>query len=172
MQAWINVGSISVENLHKIVYHREINNRKEVSHVKLNQCINYLLTTAQHTVFQTMSTNLSQFDLTPVQYGVLYCLWEMDKPNPKEIAEELRLENSTISGILERMEKKELIVRNISPEDRRFIQIELTEKAKALRDDVLQTVENVNQEVLSVFPKEEQEQFKTYLRVLAGVPEV
>lgn len=137
--------------------------------MKLNQCINYLLTTAQHAVFQKMSTNLAPYDLTPVQYGVLYCLWEMDKTNPKEIAEELQLENSTISGVLERMEKKELIVRNISTEDRRFIQIGLTEKAKTLRDGVLETVENVNQEVLSVFSQEEQELLKKYLRILAGI---
>ena len=66
--------------------------------MELNQCINYLLTTAQHAVFQEMSAQLSKFDVTPVQYGVMYCLWVKKKNSPKEIAEELRLENSTISG--------------------------------------------------------------------------
>ena len=66
----------------------------------LNNCINYLLTGAQHTVFQYMKKNLAQFDITPIQYGVLGCIWEFDMHNPKDIAAHLGVENSTISGIL------------------------------------------------------------------------
>ena len=137
--------------------------------MQLEECVNYLLTTAQHSVFLKMTEKLSVFDLTPVQYAVLYCLWENDKKSPKEIAERLKLENSTISGILERMEKKGLIKRMISKEDRRFIQIMLTEKGAALEDDVLAAVDEVNEEVMSVFSKEECENLKTQLRVLAGL---
>lgn len=137
--------------------------------MQLEECVNYLLTTAQHSVFLKMTEKLSVFDLTPVQYAVLYCLWENDKKSPKEIAERLKLENSTISGILERMEKKGLIKRMISKEDRRFIQIMLTEKGAALEEDVLATVDEVNEEVMSVFSKEECENLKTQLRVLAGL---
>ena len=70
----------------------------------LDNCINYLLTGAQHSVFQYMKKNLAQFDITPIQYGVLGCIWEFDMHNPKDIAAHLGVENSTISGILERME--------------------------------------------------------------------
>ena len=96
--------------------------------MQLEECVNYLLTTAQHSVFLKMTEKLSAFDITPVQYAVLYCLWENDRRSPKEIAERLKLENSTISGILERMEKKGLIERSISKEDRRFIQVLVTKK--------------------------------------------
>ena len=115
--------------------------------MELTQCINYLLTTAQHKVFQVMSSRLQKFDVTPVQYGVMYCLWIEGKTKPKEIAAELKLENSTISGVLERMEKKELIERQVSKEDRRFIEVVLTEKGKALQNPILATVEEVNKEV-------------------------
>ena len=101
--------------------------------MQLEQCVNYLLTAAQHSVFQKMTDKLSTFDITPVQYGALYCLWETNKQSPKEIAEVLRLENSTISGILERMEKKGLIERSISKEDRRFIRVHLTGKRKGIK---------------------------------------
>lgn len=137
--------------------------------MQLEECVNYLLTTAQHSVFLKMTEKLSTFEITPVQYAVLYCLWENDKRSPKEIAERLKLENSTISGILERMEKKELIKRSISKEDRRFIQVILTKKGASLKEDVLETVEQVNNEVLSVFSAEECDQLKKILRTLAGV---
>ena len=116
--------------------------------MELNQCINYLLTTAQHAVFQEMSAQLSKIDVTPVQYGVMYCLWVKKKNSPKEIAEELRLENSTISGVLERMEKKGLIKRKVSKEDRRFVEIILTDKGNDLEEPILETVEEVNRIVL------------------------
>ena len=61
----------------------------------LDNCINFLLTGAQHVVFQYMKKNLSQFDITPIQYGVLGCIWEFDMHNPKEIAAHLGVENST-----------------------------------------------------------------------------
>ena len=102
--------------------------------MELNQCINYLLTTSQHRVFQEVSKRLEPFDVTPVQYGVLYCLWKGDKTTPKEIAAELKLENSTISGILDRMEKKDLLKRQVSIEDRRYIEVVLTEKVLPLRN--------------------------------------
>lgn len=137
--------------------------------MQLEECVNYLLTTAQHSVFLKMTEKLSVFDITPVQYAVLYCLWENDKRSPKEIAERLKLENSTISGILERMEKKGLIERSISKEDRRYIQVMLTEKGANLKDAVLAAVEEVNNEVMSVFSDKDREMLKSWLRLLAGI---
>lgn len=137
--------------------------------MQLEECVNYLLTTAQHSVFLKMTEKLSVFDITPVQYAVLYCLWENDKRSPKEIAERLKLENSTISGILERMEKKGLIERSISKEDRRYIQVMVTEKGASLKDAVLAAVEEVNNEVMSVFSDNDREMLKSWLRLLAGI---
>lgn len=137
--------------------------------VELNQCINYLLTTAQHTVFQELSSKLSVYGITPVQYGVLYCLWILDKTNPKEIAEELQLENSTISGVLERMEKKELIKRSVSKEDRRFIEISLTELGNSLKEPVLKTVEEVNKYFTKNLEEKEEQVFKKTLRAIAKI---
>ena len=130
--------------------------------MELTQCINYLLTTAQHKVFQEMSSRLEKFDVTPVQYGVMYCLWIEGKTK-------LKLENSTISGVLERMEKKELIERQVSKEDRRFIEVVLTEKGKALQNPILATVEEVNKDVLSEMSQEEQSELKKALRILGGL---
>lgn len=124
--------------------------------MELTHCINYLLTTAQRRIFQELSTRLEPYDVTPVQYGVLYCLWETDIHTPREIADKLQLENSTISGVLDRMEKKELIERQVSRKDRRYIEVVLTEKGEKLKNDVLATVEQFNEDVMSAFSKENQ----------------
>ena len=139
--------------------------------MELNQCINYLLTTSQHRVFQEVSKRLEPFDVTPVQYGVLYCLWKVDKTSPKEIAAELKLENSTISGILDRMEKKDLLKRQVSTEDRRYIEVVLTEKGAALEKPVLDTIDTANIDILADISDEEQQILKKNLRLLAGLEE-
>lgn len=128
--------------------------------MELTHCINYLLTTAQRRVFQALSARLEPYDVTPVQYGVLYYLWETDIHTPREIADKLQLENSTISGVLERMEKKDLIERQVSKKDRRYIEVVLTDKGASLKDNVLRTVEQFNDDVMVVLSPEEQDTLK------------
>ena len=127
---------------------------------------NYLLTGAQHTVFQYMKKNLAQFDITPIQYGVLGCIWEFDMHNPKDIAAHLGVENSTISGILERMENKGLIRRMIDSTDRRYIYIELTDVSRELEVPVRTVVTEVDRKVLEIFNGEEEAALKNALRRL------
>lgn len=134
--------------------------------MELTHCINFLLTTAQRKVFQELSARLEKYDVTPVQYGVLYCLWETDKNKPREIADMLQLENSTISGVLERMEKKGLIERQVSKKDRRYIEVIPTAKGLSLKDDVLLTVEQFNEDILSDFSEEKQDFLKAALNKL------
>mgnify|MGYP000299679600 CR=1 FL=1 len=53
--------------------------------MELTQCINYLLTTAQHKVFQEMSSRLEKFDVTPVQILVSCIVYGSEgKTKPKE----------------------------------------------------------------------------------------
>ena len=86
--------------------------------VDYTRCINFLLTISQHEVFLIFSENLSEFGITPGQYGVLACLWKDETLTPKEIANILRVENSTISGVLDRMQKRGLIDRILDPKNR------------------------------------------------------
>ena len=137
--------------------------------MKLQGCINYLLTTAQHEVFQNFSAGLSRFHITPGQYGVLNCLWEHKSCTPKEIAQSLRLENSTISGVLDRMQKRGLIDRIVDPNDRRSIQVIPTETGMAMRDAVLQVIDELNMEVLDCFSPEEREILMNALRKIGNV---
>ncbi|HIY05229.1 MAG TPA: MarR family transcriptional regulator [Candidatus Anaerotignum merdipullorum] len=135
--------------------------------MELTQCINYLLTTAQHSVFQYLSGKLSEYDVTPSQYGVLSCLWQREFATPKQISEILCLETSTISGVLDRMQKKGLIDRVINRDDRREVRVVPTEKGKALQEPISQIIDEVNESVLRCFTEEEVTMLKNQLRVIA-----
>lgn len=45
----------------------------------------------------------------------------------------------------------------------------VTKKGKNLKEDVIEAVEQVNNEVLAVFSNDEREALKNYLRTLAGI---
>ena len=136
--------------------------------MELKECINFLLTTAQHTVFQYLSQRLAPYDITPSQCGILNCLWINDGTClPRQIAELLCLETSTVSGILDRMQKKDLIDRVINPENRREILVMITPKGEALKAPVLKIIDEVNEEVLKDFSPKETEFIRKSLRQIA-----
>lgn len=137
--------------------------------MQLYGCINYLLTVTQHEVFQVFSQGLTPFNITPGQYGVLRCLWENSACTPKEIAQILRLENSTVSGVLDRMEKKGLIKRELDFNDRRSIRVVLTPEGASMRDGVLQVIDQLNKQVLDVLTPEERRVFIDSLRKIGEV---
>ena len=132
--------------------------------MEMNECINFLLTTAQHTVFQYLKSELAQFDVTPVQYGILKCLWDEDSQTPKQISNILSLDGSTITGILDRIENKGLVMRVANKEDRRTLKVELTNEGLLLRVQIEKIIEEVNKKVLINFSEEEQNQLKQYLK--------
>lgn len=137
--------------------------------MELTQCINYLLTTAQHTVFQYLSMKLSSYDITPSQYGVLSCLWDTGYATPKQISEKLCIETSTISGVLDRMQKKKLVERVVNKNDRREVRVVITRKGKLLKEPIQQIIEDVNREVLKDFDEKDIEVLKNNLRSIASM---
>jgi hypothetical protein len=141
--------------------------RKELPTMPHKNCINFALTIAQHEVFLVFSNALSRFGITPGQYGVLTCLWDKETSiTPKEIAQTLHVENSTISGVLDRMQKQGLVTRILNPNNRRSIRVEATEKGWQLKDPLLHEIDSLNQRLLSnLTPAERQELFRLLGRI-------
>lgn len=135
--------------------------------MEMNECINFLLTKTQHTVFQYLKSELAEFDVTPVQYGVLKCLWDENSQTPKQIAAVLSLDGSTITGIIDRIVTKGLVVRIASIEDRRTLNVELTNEGLLLREPIEKIIEEVNKKVLIKFTSEEQAQLKQALKIIS-----
>lgn len=124
--------------------------------MQLQECINFLLTIAQHTVVQSLTQRLAPYGITPSQYGVLNCLWlNSGICLPRQIAETLYLETPTVSGILDRMQKKELIDRAINEENRREILVKITEKGRALEKPVQKVIDELNSEVMKGFSEKD-----------------
>ena len=72
-------------------------------------------------------------DLTGPQLTVLKMLEGVGDLSLSELSERIRAQNSTVTGIIDRMEREGLVVRARSTEDRRVVHIRLTEKGATHR---------------------------------------
>lgn len=77
---------------------------------------------------------LDELGLTYPQYLVMLVLWESDRRSVSEIGEQLFLDSATLTPLLKRLEKAELLSRRRSREDERRVDVELTERGRALHD--------------------------------------
>lgn len=71
--------------------------------------------------------------LTPPQYVVLDALARRDQRPLKELADEAHCTRATITGIVDVLERKELVTRQPNPADRRSLLVTLTEDGKRLQ---------------------------------------
>ena len=133
----------------------------------LNQCLNLILTRAQQVVHQHFRTQLEVLDVTPVQYAVLDTLWKEDNLTPSQIAGSISLDSSTVTGILDRLENKNLVKRMPDPTDRRAVRVTLTNNGRELEEPLMKIIAECNQTVMKVFTLDEQEVLIKILQRLA-----
>lgn len=75
-------------------------------------------------------------DLTGPQLTVVKMLEQIGDLSLSELSERIRAQNSTVTGIIDRMEREGLVVRERSKEDRRVVYIKLTAKGRKLAEEI------------------------------------
>ena len=71
--------------------------------------------------------------LTPPQYQVLYILWDRDELPLKDLASACSCTRATITGLIDGLERKGLVIRKPNPADRRSLLAALTDEGRALQ---------------------------------------
>lgn len=75
-------------------------------------------------------------DLTGPQLTVVKLLETVGDLSLSELSEKIRAQNSTVTGIIDRMERENLVTRERSKEDRRVVHIKLTSKGRELAREI------------------------------------
>lgn len=96
----------------------------------LNAFIN--INRAVNSIGTRISKNFQQKGLTESQFGVLEALLHLGPLYQKEIAEKLLVSSGNITMVIDNLEKRELVKRLRYQKDRRYFNIELTNKGKNL----------------------------------------
>ncbi|QLA15425.1 MarR family winged helix-turn-helix transcriptional regulator [Desulfolutivibrio sulfoxidireducens] len=79
-------------------------------------------------------------DVTPEQWGVLLCLWRQEGLTQTELADRTVKDRTTITRILDLLEKKGLAERRKDPMDRRSFRVHLTDAGRGAREILLPLV--------------------------------
>jgi DNA-binding MarR family transcriptional regulator len=102
--------------------------------LKLNNQICFPIYSVSRLITKAYKPFLEEMGLTYPQYLVLLVLWENDNISMNKIGEKLLLNSNTLSPLVKRMEKLELLRRKRSEKDERSVFIQLAEKGKELKN--------------------------------------
>ena len=112
-------------------------------------------------------------DLTGPQLTVIKLLEQVGDLSLSELSDKIRAQNSTVTGIIDRMEREDLVVRERSTEDRRVVKIRLTPKGLELARDVPVEPMVIFRSALEALSKEDmQDLLKILLKVSKRVKSI
>ena len=95
-----------------------------------------------------------EHDLTPPQAQLLCVLSDAPR-GMAELAQTLRLEKSSVTGLVDRAERRGLVCRVASTTDRRVVTVELTEDGAALADTFHEAASKRLNETVASLPERE-----------------
>ena len=128
-----------------------------------NTCI--LLAKAEQAHLQRTKNRFSRegVDITPVQWLVLYTLYIKDGESITQLAKRCYLDNATITGVIDRLEKAGYVSREPLEGDRRVYNIVLLPKARRIRERVTKITNNIFAEMTEGCTNEEIAAFRKVL---------
>lgn len=98
----------------------------------INDLFCFAVYSASTAISRAYQPYLSKLGLTYPQYITLSALWEEDNVTLGCLCQVLRLETNTLTPILQRLEKRELIIRERGHDDGRKVMIRLTSEGRTL----------------------------------------
>ena len=112
-----------------------------------------------------------QYRLTAPQIGCLRHLFTHSEVTPGEVAKAMHLSQATITGILDRLEKRAFIERKRNLEDRRKVSIILTEKGKGIAKNAPSPLQETFARKLKELPEENRAVILTVLNQVISMME-
>ncbi len=105
--------------------------------LRLNNQVCFPIYSVSRLLTKAYKPYLDDMGITYPQYLVLMVLWENDGQTVNQISEKLLLNTNTVSPLLKRMEKANILERNRSSTDERIVIVNLTEKGWELKKKAL-----------------------------------
>tara|TARA_A100001037_G_scaffold41370_1_gene32475 strand:- start:69 stop:542 length:474 start_codon:yes stop_codon:yes gene_type:complete len=128
--------------------------------------IGFNLRCAHLALFQHFSATVGQEDITAPQFGTLLLIEANPGISQSAIAGALRFDRSTLVQIIDRLEGRDLVVRQVSPKDRRSHALRLTESGFALLEQLKELAISHEDDVAGALSTDERDQLIDLLKKL------
>lgn len=112
-----------------------------------NQSLPMLLLRAREATMSHFRPVLQQFGLTEQQWRILRALYETGSLDSGELAERCCILSPSLTGILKRMEADGLISRERSAADQRRVSVHMTDKSRAIHEELGPLIEASYQDI-------------------------
>ncbi|MBM4166147.1 MAG: MarR family transcriptional regulator [Ignavibacteria bacterium] len=141
---------------------REISFRN-VNEWNLDISLGFLLNRTARGMKRLLDAKLVDYNITATQYIVLMRMVEEDGISLTELGERLHLDNPTLTGIIDRMERDRFLRRQRDTIDRRVVNVYLTENGKMLCKEIEHLAKETDEEIWSDFSINEKRAMLNYL---------
>lgn len=135
------------------------------TYTELNS-IGFLLGSTYRKVSHSFATRLKELDITPEQWSILYHLCMHEGINQKELAAYAFKDQPTTARILDVLHRKQLIYKEMDPQDRRAFLVYPNDAGRALMEKAYQIENQHNEELTALITPEQMEQLSGLLREL------
>jgi DNA-binding MarR family transcriptional regulator len=123
--------------------------------------------------FRVVDSHLAQHDITQGRFGVLMALWGNCQRSgcqmpltPAELADRTGVTRATITGLVDTLERADLVTRTPHPEDRRMMSVGLTKRGEKLLTRIMP--EHFRRMAWLMAPLSENDR-RTFVRLLTKV---
>lgn len=103
-------------------------------------------------------------ELTPVQFAALSAIDARPGIGQAALAGAVAYDQTTLGGVIDRLEQKGLILRRVSAQDRRARVLSVTEDGRALLERIRPVVRDLQTDILSGLDESERAQLLSLLR--------
>ncbi len=120
--------------------------------------LEFLIRKTSFNIFKHGRRIINQYELSKSQFDIIVDIYFSSPKSLKKLCGALDLAPSTVSEMLDRMEKKDLIVKKKDEKDKRKIKIDITKQANKIVKEVINrrveyvkdVLEDVNEENLEI----------------------
>lgn len=119
---------------------------------------------AYHALFANIQKDIERYDIGFENFQILELLYSKGPHPVQKISEILSIPSGSITYVVNKLEKQELVKRQCAPSDKRVFHVLLTDKGKQLFDDIFPKHTDVISQNLSFIETEEKEQLIEWLK--------
>jgi DNA-binding MarR family transcriptional regulator len=138
---------------------------------RVGQSVGFLMRRIVAGVSCSVDRKLAAHDLTNAQWSPLFLLWQGRFQTVAELARECCSDAGAMTRMLDRLEAKGLVRRERSSQDRRVIQVQLTDEGRQVAPVVPKVLAEVLNEHLAGFTFEEWQTLRGFLERMAATGE-
>jgi DNA-binding MarR family transcriptional regulator len=135
-------------------------------HIDLHTLPGHYARRLQQAAVALFVEEVGELALTPVQYSALQAIAAQPGIDQKTLARTIAYDTSTIAGVIDRLEARGLVLRQVAPQDRRARQLHPTERGLAMLAEVVPRMLRCQDRLVAPLSPAERLEFLRLLRVV------